>query len=175
MKINTNLIAAAIVSGIVTGACGQSQNRPPGFGNLAVPVELTKVETATIKDSSIFLGMLEAQARVTLQPEVAGRIVNISAKSGQRVTRGEPIAQLRPDLDRARLDSAIANANALRAAQEAARSNQAIVVISLVVLVLFLVMTADLPQTICDILSHKCRFQLKLLLPDQYRRGERSF
>ena len=122
MKINTNLIAAAIVSGIVTGACGQSQNRPPGFGNLAVPVELTKVETATIKDSSIFLGMLEAQTKVTLQPEVAGRIINISAKSGQRVTRGEPIAQLRPDLDRARLDSAIANANAFRAAQEAARS-----------------------------------------------------
>ncbi len=123
MKINRKILAAAILSGIVTGACNQNPNSQGQFGNQPpVPVELTTVETGTIENSSTFLGTLEAEDRVTLQPEIEGRIVNIYVRSGQRVVKGQQIAQLRPDRERARVDSAIANANAARAAREAARA-----------------------------------------------------
>jgi len=122
MKVNRNILAAAILSGIVTGACGQNPNSQGQFGNQAVPVRLATVETGTIEDSSTFLGTLEAQDRVTLQPETEGRIVNIYVRSGQRVAKGTPILQLKPDRDRARVETAIASANAAQASQEAAKA-----------------------------------------------------
>ncbi|WP_206740341.1 HlyD family efflux transporter periplasmic adaptor subunit, partial [Anaplasma marginale] len=119
--MKAKLIAAIILSGIVTGGCNNAGNRQQGQEPV-VPVELATVETGTIEESSTFLGSLEAEDRVELRPETAGRIERISVRNGQRVARGTPIAQLKPDIDRARVDSAIANANALRAAREAARS-----------------------------------------------------
>ena len=73
MKVNRNILAAAILSGIVTGACGPNPNSQSQFGNQGVPVRLATVETGTIEDSSTFLGALEAEDRVTLQPETEGR------------------------------------------------------------------------------------------------------
>lgn len=122
MKVNRNILAAAILSGIVTGACGQNPNSQGQFGNQAVPVRLATVETGTIEDSSTFLGTLEAEDRVTLQPETEGRIVNIYVRSGQRVAKGTPILQLKPDRDRARVETAIASANAAQASQESAKA-----------------------------------------------------
>jgi RND family efflux transporter MFP subunit len=83
----------------------------------AVNVALQKVETSQFENSSDYVGNLQAEQRVTLRPEIPGRIVQILARSGQLVKAGTPIVQLRPNRSRAQLDAAIANINVQRAAR----------------------------------------------------------
>ncbi len=87
------------------------------------PVNLQKVETDLFENSSDFIGSLEAQQRVTLRPEAAGRIVEISARSGQFVKASTPIMQLRLDRSRAQLNAARANINVQRAARTNAEAS----------------------------------------------------
>ena len=87
------------------------------------PVNLQKVETDSFENSSDFIGSLEAQQRVTLRPEIAGRIVQISTRSGQFVKQGTPIMQLRLDRSRAQLNAATANINVQRAARANAEAS----------------------------------------------------
>jgi RND family efflux transporter MFP subunit len=84
-----------------------------------VTVAVQKVETSNLENSSEFVGALEAQQRVTLRPEIPGRIVQILVRSGEFVKEGTPIMQLRPDRNRAQLNAASANINI----QKAARAN----------------------------------------------------
>ena len=95
-----------------------TENQSP----LAIPVRLQKLQASTIKNSSEFVGALEAQQRVSLQPETEGRIVEILVSSGQRVNQGTLIIRLRPDKNRAQLNSAIARINSLKAALKQAES-----------------------------------------------------
>ena len=87
------------------------------------PVSLQKAETDLFENSSDFVGTLEAQQRVTLRPEMTGRIVEISARSGQFVKAGTPIMQLRLDRSRAQLNAAMANVNVQRAARTNAQAS----------------------------------------------------
>ena len=56
-----------------------AQNPPP------LSVKLQKIGAGTIEESSEFAGSLEAQQKVTLQPQTQGRIESILVSSGQRV------------------------------------------------------------------------------------------
>ncbi|MEL6401106.1 MAG: efflux RND transporter periplasmic adaptor subunit [Cyanobacteria bacterium J06626_4] len=91
---------------------------PPG-----VPVELAPVQTGTVQDSSEFLGSLEAQTGVVLQPEVAGRITQVFVTAGDRVAPGQPIMLISPDRTQAEADAAGANVTAARAAREASSAS----------------------------------------------------
>ncbi|MDJ0569875.1 MAG: efflux RND transporter periplasmic adaptor subunit [Pleurocapsa sp. MO_192.B19] len=88
----------------------------------AIPVRLKQLEVSTINNSSEFIGALEAQQRVSLQPEAEGRIVKILVSSGDRVNQGTPLIQLRPDKNHAQLNSAIARSNSLKASLKRAES-----------------------------------------------------
>ncbi|MFE4106258.1 efflux RND transporter periplasmic adaptor subunit [Almyronema epifaneia] len=95
---------------------------PAGQMSQAVPVKLATVQQGTLRNSSEFIGTLDAQAGVALQPEVAGRITQIYVSSGDRVAAGTPILQLSPDRTQAELSAALANATAARAARDSSRS-----------------------------------------------------
>ena len=88
----------------------------------AIPVRLQQLEASTINNSSEFVGALEAQQRVSLRPETEGRIVEILVSSGERVNQGTPLIQLRPDKNRAQLNSALARINSLKAGLNQAES-----------------------------------------------------
>ncbi len=88
----------------------------------AIPVRLQQLSASTIKNSSEFVGALEAQQRVSLRPETEGRIVEILISSGERVNQGTPVIRLRPDKNRAQLKSALARINSLKAALKQAES-----------------------------------------------------
>ncbi|MGD1914370.1 MAG: efflux RND transporter periplasmic adaptor subunit [Rivularia sp. (in: cyanobacteria)] len=94
-----------------------------------VNVTLQRVETGQFENSSDYVGNLQAEQRVTLRPEISGRIVQILARSGQLVRAGTPIMQLRLDRSRAQLNAATANINVQRAAranaEAALRTSQA--------------------------------------------------
>ena len=95
----------------------------------SVNVTLQKIETNQFQNSSDYVGNLQAEQRVTLRPEISGRIVQILARSGQLVKAGTPIMQLRLDRSRAQLNAATANINVQRAAranaEAALRTSQA--------------------------------------------------
>ncbi len=89
------------------------------------PVLSVKVQTlgtSTTVESSDFVGSLEAQQKVTLQPQIQGRIEAILVSNGQRVQKGVPIASLSLDHTQANVASSIAATNAAQAALKTAQA-----------------------------------------------------
>lgn len=115
------LLGLALTLAITTSACrggpsAVAEGPPP------IPVELKAVESGTVRESSEFVGALEAKARVTLQPEVQGRVVAVYVNPGERVERGTPVVQLQPDRSEAELRSANADVNVARAGRSTAEA-----------------------------------------------------
>ncbi|MEO1352421.1 MAG: efflux RND transporter periplasmic adaptor subunit [Cyanobacteria bacterium J06635_15] len=102
------------------GPKGPPPGPPMGQG---VPVQLRQVQTGTIEDSDEYLGALEAQTGVALQPEVSGRVTQVFVSSGDRVTAGTPIVQINPDRTQAEFSAAQANVNVSRAARDSSAAN----------------------------------------------------
>ncbi|WP_445633502.1 efflux RND transporter periplasmic adaptor subunit [Nostoc sp. DSM 114161] len=100
-----------------------TQNAPAANAkNSALPVKVQQVGTATTEQSSDFVGALEAQQKVTLQPQTQGRIEAILVSSGQRVQKGTPIASLSLDQTQANVASSIATVNAAQAGLKTAQA-----------------------------------------------------
>ena len=78
------------------GGCGGGEVESQAAGARAVPVKLETLETATLIDSTEYVGTLEAQGRVNLAPRINGRILRIFVNQGERVSRGEAIIELEP-------------------------------------------------------------------------------
>jgi RND family efflux transporter MFP subunit len=80
-----------------------------------LPVKVQTVESSQVQSTSDFVGTLEAQQRVSLQPQTQGRIERIFVSSGDRVTKGTPILSLSLDQTTANVSSAIATVNSSKA------------------------------------------------------------
>lgn len=109
------LAGAALLVSVLASACGggapSAQLNPP-----AMLVQLQTVKSSSLLDTSEFVGALEAQAKVTLSPEVDGRVVQIFVKPGDVVKVGTPIAQMSSGKTQASASGAVADVNAARAA-----------------------------------------------------------
>ncbi|MHC5777043.1 efflux RND transporter periplasmic adaptor subunit [Nostoc sp.] len=99
---------------------GKREAPPPPAPPLAVKVQTVK--SSQVQSTSEFVGTLEAQERVSLQPQVQGRIERIFVASGDRVTKGTPILSLSLDQTTANVSSAIATVNSNRAAVTTAQA-----------------------------------------------------
>ncbi|NJL01874.1 MAG: efflux RND transporter periplasmic adaptor subunit [Spirulinaceae cyanobacterium SM2_1_0] len=121
-SLSSGSLGAGLLLTLLLGACG---GNPPGgmFGDQAVPVTLAELETSTLEDSSEFVGSLEASERVTLRPEVAGRVEQIAVENGDRVTPGQLLIQLNAEGDRAEVRAANANIGIQRAVLSNAEAN----------------------------------------------------
>ncbi|MEM9003855.1 MAG: efflux RND transporter periplasmic adaptor subunit [Cyanobacteria bacterium P01_F01_bin.86] len=98
-------------------------NEPPAVAAVqATVVETQTVQSTPVKTASEFVGALEAQERVMLRPEVAGRITQVLVSAGDRVTAGTPILQLSPDRPQAVVSGAMADIEVARAARNAAQA-----------------------------------------------------
>ncbi|MBW4655778.1 MAG: efflux RND transporter periplasmic adaptor subunit [Kaiparowitsia implicata GSE-PSE-MK54-09C] len=102
-------VGTALATALLVGACSGGppdgmMGGPPGF-----PVELQQLESGTVQASSEFVGALEAQEKVSLRPEISGRVVQVFVAEGDPVQAGTPIAQLRADRSQAGLTGAIAD------------------------------------------------------------------
>ena len=71
-----------------------------------------------------FPGKVEASQRVELAFQVPGLIVNLPVKEGDRVAKGEVVAQLRPDDFQARLQALQGQLDQARAALRALRAGE---------------------------------------------------
>jgi len=95
-----------------------SMGMPPG-----VTVRLEPVQSGTVQDASEFLGSLEAQAGVVLQPEVSGRVTQVYVSAGDQVAPGQPIILVSPDRTQAEANAAAASATAAAAARQSAAAS----------------------------------------------------
>ena len=96
-----------------------------GGGGGPAAVELGKVEALRIEDDAQAVGSLRAVQTVTMRPEVSGRVVKLGFVDGQRVSRGQLLAQLDDTLQRAQLQQAAAQASIARTNLQRSRELQA--------------------------------------------------
>jgi RND family efflux transporter MFP subunit len=107
-----HFLAMALVISMLASACGKKNPSASASGSPPVLVEVQQVKTGVLEDSSEFVGTLEAKQRVTLKPQIGGRIVQILVNQGDVVRRGTPMVQLRPEQNQASVNAAVAGVNA---------------------------------------------------------------
>ncbi len=96
--------------------------QPAMQGQSAVPVKMERLQQESLEESNEFVGVLDAQAGVSLQPESDGRVVQIFASSGDAVAAGDPIMQLSPQRSQSDYNAALASVSAARSARDNARA-----------------------------------------------------
>lgn len=114
------LIGSVVLMAWLGTAC--SSPPPQMMAPPAVPVQTQALQSGSLEDSSEFIGSLEAEQRVELRAEVAGRITQIAVASGSGVSPGQAVVQLRPDQAQAEVAGAQAGAQAARFGQSAAQA-----------------------------------------------------
>ncbi len=117
----SRVLGVALTLSLAVAACSRSQ--PSGeMGPQAVPVQVQELQPGTFEESSDFVGALEAEQRVELKPEVAGRVIQVLVSSGGAVAQGQPVVQLSPDQAQAEVSAAQAGAQAARFGRDAAQA-----------------------------------------------------
>jgi RND family efflux transporter MFP subunit len=106
----TLAIAVIALSGCARGTPPAARSGPPPS-----PVELAAIRAVPIEDASVYLASLQSLSSTPIKPQVAGDIVQIYVKSGDRVQAGAPLVQIDPRAQRA----AVSSQDAARSAQEA--------------------------------------------------------
>ncbi|MEM8504479.1 MAG: efflux RND transporter periplasmic adaptor subunit [Cyanobacteria bacterium P01_D01_bin.1] len=93
----------------------QAMQGPP-----PVAVRTERLESESLQDSAEYVGTLDAQAGVSLQPEADGRIVQIFVSSGDSVAAGDAIMQLSPQRSQSDYNAALASVSAARSSRDTA-------------------------------------------------------
>jgi RND family efflux transporter MFP subunit len=82
-------------------------------------VQLAAIRPVPIEDASTYLASVQSLSSTPISPQVAGDIMRIYVRSGDRVQAGTPLVQIDPRAQRA----AVSSQDAARAAQEALAAN----------------------------------------------------
>ncbi len=114
IRIATSAVAVTLLS-IGLGGCGGGKKKEASSQPPAIAVKLKTIKSATIIDSSQYVGSLEAINRVSLAPRTQGRILKIYARQGDIVSVGEPIVELEPTQQQENVNAAAQNVNVQRA------------------------------------------------------------
>ncbi len=104
---------------LTTTACKQGGDSANATA-AAIPVKLQTLQTATVENSSEFVGNLEAVSKVQVRAESQGRIQSISVESGQSVGQGTALMVLQPDQTAPQVQGAQAGVSAARASRDTA-------------------------------------------------------
>ncbi|MEH2255315.1 efflux RND transporter periplasmic adaptor subunit [Nostoc sp.] len=116
IRISHPLLNAVFLTALLLSACGKKDPAATAKGPPSAAVKLQTVGTATLKESAEFVGTLEAEERITLQPQIQGRIERILVANGDRVKQGTLIATLSADQTQANVASAKSKTNSARSA-----------------------------------------------------------
>lgn len=106
------VLAVALLAGL-------SQSLPAQNGNdTAIPVFTSKVETGTINRKIETSGDIFPMLGVNLHPEASGRIIDIFVDVGSVVNKGQELAQINNDVQKAQFEQAQAAVTVSKAAIE---------------------------------------------------------
>lgn len=90
---------------------------PPAF-----PVEIERLALEPLENSADYVGTLDAQAGVSLQPEADGRVVQIFVTEGESVQAGDPVVQLSAGRSQSDYNAALASISAAQSARDTVRA-----------------------------------------------------
>ena len=119
-SVRTRRLASSFVLSMfcLSAACSRQESAQ---SDTIRPVKTITVAGATESDAHTFPGRVDASRQVELAFQVPGVLVNLAVKEGERVTKGEIIAQLRREEFEARLDTAQAQLDQAKANLSALR------------------------------------------------------
>jgi RND family efflux transporter MFP subunit len=101
-------LAAGCSGGDAAGAAG------PGTGAaMAMPVEAVTLAPRPLERTTEYVATVKSRRSTTIQPQVEGFITTISARPGQRVSRGTPLM----NIDSAQQQATVASLESMRAAR----------------------------------------------------------
>jgi RND family efflux transporter MFP subunit len=115
MHGRTYATAGAVCLALLTG-CNRAAPAPAGPPSF--PPAVVKLETANaapIEDSSEYIAVLKSLQSTVVQPQTDGQVIEVLARSGDRVSQGQPLVQIDPSRQRA----AVSSQEADRVAREA--------------------------------------------------------
>lgn len=107
------VLATAITA--VTPGCNKNQ---------AVQVQTEKIQRRNLTELVMATGKVQPVTQVKISPEVAGEIIELPIKEGQKVDKGDLLLQIRRDLYEAGLRSAEASYKSAQAALLTAQANE---------------------------------------------------
>ena len=105
----SSALGFALTLALSVSACSRPEI-PGAMAPEVVQVTVQEIQPGTFEESSDFVGSLEAEQRIDLKPEVAGRVTQVLIRSGGAVTRGQPVVQLSPDQSQSQVSAAQASA-----------------------------------------------------------------
>jgi RND family efflux transporter MFP subunit len=117
----------------ISGACKSSKtDAAPAAATAAVaaaPVKVAPVVRQRISEKLTYTGTLEAGRKITITPEVGGKVAKIYVEEGQRVSQGQLLAEmdtssLSLQLQQAEAALAVADANLKNAARNKERMDR---------------------------------------------------
>ena len=112
VRVSASVVVISLLS---WGISGCSSSKKEANQSRAVSVKLKTIESATLIDSSEYVGNLEARDRVSLAPRTEGRIMEIFARQGDRVSLGDPIVKLEPTQEQEDVNAATQSVNVEKA------------------------------------------------------------
>lgn len=118
--IPRNIVATISILAITISGCRQEKTQAPA--PQPIPVSLTTLESGQLINSGEYVGTLEAVTRVSLAPEINGRIRSILVQEGALVNQGQLIAELEPTQQEEEVFAASANVQSQIAAYNQAQS-----------------------------------------------------
>jgi len=86
------IAAAALAAGFACKKSASDAAQAESYG--ATPVKVFKVLRERISEKITYTGTLDAWTRINITPEVGGKIAGIHVQEGDRVTRGQLLAEL---------------------------------------------------------------------------------
>lgn len=101
----------------------EDQNTQEMNESAAVPVEVVEVELNTLRHILSYTGIVEAWEELSIVPNISGKISRIYVKEGDRVKKGQVLAELDTDPAKLNLEQAKANLHASEAAFADAEKN----------------------------------------------------
>ncbi len=117
---STSRAAILLVTVLALAAAGCNRGQAPArSGPPPAPVQLADIRAVPIEDASTYLASVQSLSSTPIKPQVAGDVVRIYVRSGDRVQAGAPLVQIDPSAQRA----AVSSQDAARAAQEAVAAN----------------------------------------------------
>jgi RND family efflux transporter MFP subunit len=113
------VFCTAVLGGVACGGDGATAGAagPAGRGGpaMAMPVEAITLSPKPVERSSEYIATVKSRRSTTIQPQVEGFITEITARPGQRVSRGTALMHI----DSGRQQATVASLQSVRAAREA--------------------------------------------------------
>jgi len=104
--LNRTLSITFVVLGLALFGCQKKAAPPPAAAGMqAMPVQTVAVSLAPVPQSSEYVATIKSRRSATLQPQVDGRLTEISVRSGDHVKAGQPVMAIDPLHQQASVDS----------------------------------------------------------------------